>query len=197
MERPPAGTRATFFVAALASAIGLAGMVNGVRAATALAAPDPIATTHVHGDVVAANEALLYALFDAAHLRALGAINGLVSLLLVFASFTLLARRPTAPWWMTQAALANAAHAVLQCALVALALRNASSRFSPLIARVVAAQSPGVPPPTTPPGQDIVMVTVGFVSVTALLVLVYLGLAWRARRPDIKAILRPSEETPN
>lgn len=197
MDRPPPGTRATFFVAALASAIGLAGVVNGVRAATALAAPDPVAAVHGHGEIAAANDALLYALFDAAHLRALGAINAVVSLLLVFASFTLLARRPTAPWWMTQAALANAAHALLQCTFVAIALKTATSRFSPLIARVVAAQSPGTPPPTMPAGQDVAMVVVGFAMVTMLLVLVYLGLAWRAGRPDIRATLRPPEETPS
>ena len=198
MERPPPGAKTTLLIVAVASALGIAGIVNGVQLVRAPARPDvavaPVAD-HERAAVMEANDALARAVAEALvpRLRGLGAVDAIVSLLLAFAAFSLFTRRPQAPWWMAQAALANAAYAIVWCAVVIATLRAAAPRLSPLIVRALEAQKAGASHDLSAGGELTVMV-VGLVLVTALSVLFYLLMAWRVRRPDIRALMRAPDE---
>lgn len=199
MDKPPPGARATLLIVALGSALGIAGIVNGIQVARTRPSSELGAQTSVRERtaVVEANEALARAVADVLvpRLRPLGAVDAVVSLLLAFAAFSLFMRRPQAPWWMAQAALANAAYAILWCAIVVATLRAAAPRLSPLLLRAIEAQQAGASHDLSP-GAELSVMTGGLVLLTSFSVLFYLLVAWRVRRPDVRALMRAPDERP-
>ncbi|MCS6798313.1 MAG: hypothetical protein NZ898_07260 [Myxococcota bacterium] len=123
--------------------------------------------------------------------RPLAAADVVVSLLLVFAGLQLLGRRPTGPWWLTQACIANALHAVAEATSRIVALFAAQETLVPLLARSVeiAARGSGGPPPSFEPSRLLGVYVLAVAGPALVMVLLYAYLVWRVRRGDVGAVL--------
>jgi len=188
--------RSTLRIAFAVSLLGSCGAVNGLSQLgdTPMAADaGPLDTS---GDAasreaaVAANDILLDLVRRDPLRRVFGAANVVLSILLVVAGAVLTMRRQAAIWWVTQATLANSLFILAQT----LAIMRRIHELAPSLAPALDAYVRATAPEPAPDGGDLGMVmTFMMMAVPALWglfrIAVHVGVAWRARRPDVRALL--------
>lgn len=203
MEQPPTvdpRLRSALRVAFLASLLGSCGAAGGLGQLEAPAAgvsdEGPLDTTASQGreEARAANRVLWELVNQDPLRRVMGASNALLSGLMIVAAVMLFRRRPSAIWWLTQAALANSLFILARALAAALRIHALAPRLTSTMAAYLAA--------TTPDPQANAELT-GAAFANAMLVMMlampvlwalvdvalHLGVAWRARRADVRGWL--------
>jgi hypothetical protein len=184
-EGAPRGRQVVLVV--LLMLMGSCGVGNGITGLRSGATPPIEDTGDLHEATVELAEALGQVLQNAPMRRALAAANIVVSLLLPFAAATVLTRRSSMRWWVTQASLANAVWTGLDVGSQATALLRARDELLPLLEQELAqrrASDAGLAdldPQGTAPA--VLYALVGLVVVGGLVRLGGYGVAiWLARR---------------
>lgn len=194
------GSRALVVIAAVVMAFGTCGAGNGYVGFTEEGAVEPprILPADASLEVVEASEALSTALArtarDAPARRALDAANIVVSLMFLVGGVLLILLRRSAPWWVTQAAIANilwtCAHTtshVWQLATSATELRRLLRRLAEAMAADPSIRDQSLP-------IDELTITIAMrIGLALILILVYAWILWRIRRPDIAMVLDEAE----
>lgn len=206
--RFPPGARATFIAAAVSVLVGISGTSRSV---TALFTPPQVVSPEAgERTSVAMSQAMdefatVLAEYDrTAERRALTGANALVSALLFIAGVNLWRRRPTAIWWMTQAALANLAYTAIDVSLLLYRIHHSPRFVGALSTWVNATMSNdaarnGTHAPSLSQVNIVTFATIAIVVSGVLRGLVYLWLYWRTRRNDVRAFIaqpRLSEPPP-
>jgi hypothetical protein len=184
-EGAPRGRQVVLVV--LLMLMGSCGVGNGITGLRAGATPAIEDTGNLHEATLELAEALGRVVHNAPMRRALAAANIVVSLLLPFAAATVLTRRSSMRWWVTQASLANAVWTGLDVGSQSAALLRARDELLPLLEQELAqrrASDAGLAdldPQGTAPA--LLYALVGLVVVGGLLRLGAYGVAiWMARR---------------
>ncbi len=210
---PERAARATAFLTFLLIAMGTVGLGNSLMSLgsaeperRAVAAPARPTTGPQPPPTKAAvalardesRHALAAALWRAPGRRALDVANLLASALLILAGSTLLVRRPTAPWWIGQAAVLNMLWSAVQTGVVVSGVYGSAHDLAPVFDREIVlrfAAMQGAPASRSAPpisGGDVVWSYVALVVVLGLVrFAVYAWLLSRSRKPDLSAFLRP------
>ena len=180
--------------------VGTCGSMEGAQAVLTDAPPLP-APVPVDGDSASRDDAaeavarrLRETLHHAPYRAPLSAAQLLVSVLLLVAMGLLMARRTTAPWWITQAVIANVLWTVASGASRVWALaadyRHIATYYGQEAVAENAENGAGSELVQTLDGEGratVLMVQVGIALGIHLLLFAWIG--WRARRPDIRAML--------
>ena len=183
--------RAALIIAFVLMIVGTCGF-SGALVDLSSAVP-PAATLGPEPELTETVEAVARAL--AAVLRrsplaeALATANALVSAMLVVGAVLLLMRRSSAPWWIGQAAAANAIWTVVDATSGIRQLLRERSELLPVLERLaVQAQQPGASPALT--GNHFLWMHVVRIAGFGLLQVVFFAwIAFRVRRPDVRELL--------
>jgi hypothetical protein len=196
----PSGARAVLTVALLCFALGSCGVVRAwgeLEGARAEVSVGP-GRRPERAEVLQASEAFARTLAAArtgdAHRRFFLWANLVVSGLLLVAWVNLLRRRPTAVWWVTQAAVANLAWTVGDAASAVMAYTSrASSLDRTFLAYARALEDAGRLEPGSVAQLEGVRsaaaLSTAAVLAAALSSALYAWLVWRVRRPDVAEAL--------
>lgn len=142
----------------------------------------------------AALEAMARTAREAPYVRVLDATNIALSAMLLVGGTMLLLLRRDGPWWVTQAATANALWTVAFAAShVYQLVANAPELRSKLRALAEAMRADPRVPAASLPVDGLVLAVGARVAVALLTVHLYGWLAWRVRRPDIREVLEEAE----
>ena len=194
------GSRALVVIAVVVMAFGTCGAGNGFVGLTEAGAAEPprILPADASLEVVEASDALSSALARAAReapgRRALDAANIVVSGMFLVGGVLLILLRRTAPWWVTQAAIANilwtcahtASH-VWQLAASATELRRLLRGLAEAMASDPTIREESLP-------IDELSLTIAMrIGLALVVVLAYVWVLWRVRRPDIAGVLDDAE----
>jgi hypothetical protein len=173
---------------ALLVLMGSCGVGNGVSGLRAGPPPDVEAEGANMGQAtLELAETMGQTLHAAPMRRALAAGNLLVSLLLPIAAATVLTRRSSMRWWVTQAALANVVWTGLDVASQVSALLGARAELLPAIEREVAerqAAEPALAEAAVSAQSILYGLATMLVLFGGLRVLIYAVVMWLARRVD-------------
>ncbi|MDH5492110.1 MAG: hypothetical protein OEY14_09155 [Myxococcales bacterium] len=126
--------------------------------------------------------------------RAIAAANLVVSALLLIASSMLLLRRSSAIWWVTQAVAANCVWIALSASSMLAHLRDAEPEIVSIFMAMMETSEGDAEPAAIQAGAEILFsITLLVVVIGGLVrILVHLLLLYRARRPDLRALLGAS-----
>lgn len=195
------GSRAIVLLAIIAIFAGSCGIGNAITGLTAdsmvPAAPVPTGSSPELGEAsTAVQRELARAAMEAPYRRPLDAANLVVSGMLIAGGLMLFGRRSNAPWWITQAAVANIlwriAHSgsyVYQLERESRALGAAFERQRQAIEADPAAESWMTAVNGLGPTMTIHIV------VSAIPVALWIWVIWRVRRPDVVAVLQAAERS--
>lgn len=195
VDRTVRGSRAIVVLAVILIFAGSCGIGNAVTGLTTdavvPAAPVPTgASPELDEASAAVQRELARAALEAPYRRPLGAANLVVSAMLIVGGIMLFTRRPSAPWWITQAAVANilwrvghSSSYLYQLERNADALRGAFARQRQAIE-------------VTPDAQAWMLFTDALVptmimhaALSAIPVALWVWVIWRVRRDDVRAVL--------
>jgi hypothetical protein len=189
--------RALFFLSVVLVVAGSCGSLQSAtdafsRDPPASPTPQVSATANATEAGEAAARALVGARATAPLRRTLAATNVVVSSLLLVGGVLLFTRRPSAPWWITQAAIANVLWTIANAVSESLGIVGALPELHALFdqqARAERAADPSggffQPGAAHYIGLAFVLLFAGAV----LRIIVYGWLAWRARRADIGTLI--------
>jgi hypothetical protein len=186
--------RAALFASICMTVLGTCGVGRGLaelghQSRPATPAPPAEGATPAPMDLLEAVETdpLGQVLWESPHRRPLGAVNAVVSSMLLIGSFLLTFRRKGALWWIRNAVAAN----------VLFILGNLAHTVGRLVAAGpelyarIEAHAAFYPPGTGPlDGHLMVMQSIAIASIGAgLNVALHLALAWRCHRPDVRGFV--------
>ncbi|MCA9531327.1 MAG: hypothetical protein KC543_14460 [Myxococcales bacterium] len=186
--------RAVFMVSMVLSLLGLFGVSSGLQM---ISPPQPTTVStkpSTAPDRAADAEALekvQAAILDTPYLRPLGALNIVVSSMLLIGSFMLTLRRTSASWWITQAVLANIVWIALWTGVMMLHMYHIRDKIAPALEDNVRAQLQQLDEKQVSVSRAMILGSV-FVgaSIAGLLKIAVHGWAgYRASRPDVRAFL--------
>ena len=203
MRRPPSSDgarRAAGLLTTVMLVVGTCGSLEGAQAVINDPPPLP-APVPVDGETASRDDAaeavtrrLRETLHRAPYRAPLSAAQLIVSALLLVAMALLIARRNTAPWWITQAVIANVLWTIASGASRVWALASDYQHIASFYGQEAVAEKAengaAAELVQTLDGEGratVLMVQVGIALGVHLLLFAWIG--WRARRPDIQAIL--------
>lgn len=182
LSRP--GARATL---AISLAMSLFGVV-GVAVSMSWIRAEPRQPAELPPAVAETTLEALQVMFDSPMLTGAAVGNVLASGLLVFASFLLTARRPSALWWAQQALVVNVVYTFGRLVAVLVFYRAQADTLTEIMTRQIAAQiEAGLDPITT----DVsVWPSIVAISVLTVLMCALYGLMLRrVRRDDVRTFI--------
>ena len=189
--------RTTLRVALVCTVLGSCGAANGMgqlmtTSVRSDAGPLDTSDAASHEAATRANEVFVELISHDSMRRVFGAADLGLSLLLVVAGTMLMMRRESAPWWITQAVIANCLFILAQ----ALAVMWRIHAFAPQLATTLDAYLRAASPEQAADAADVplgMVTTYMMMGMAALWGFVRLAvhgwIAWRVRRPDVRALL--------
>jgi len=190
--------RAALLLVAFMGILGSCGVANGLTAfAEEAVLPAPVAPGTGPGTSEEASEAVARAMADtlnrAPYGRGLAGGNLLVSAMLLVGGTLLFIRRRSAPWWITQAALANGLWTVADATSQIAQLFGSRGELTEVYDRQIEAYlaEQGATAGEMPlRGEHYLWLWVAtFAGFALVRMALYAWLAWRVRRPDLRALL--------
>ncbi|NOY93957.1 MAG: hypothetical protein GXP55_22465 [Deltaproteobacteria bacterium] len=194
--------RTTLRVALIATLLGSCGVANGVGQLSQTSVASDAGPLDASGDPAlrdAAREtnAVFSELLNQDPLRRVfAAANVGLSLLLAFAGMLLMMRRESAPWWLTQAVIANSLFILAQALAVIWRIHEFSPRLTTTLDTYLRAANPAEAAELGDFawGLATTYMMMGTVALWALLrTLIHLLVAWRARKPDVRELLAETQ----
>jgi hypothetical protein len=172
--RPPRGL---FFLSVILVTLGSCGAATGlVQMQTAPHLPIGSAVDEEDEAERMAQLMVIDSVLRSPYRKPVAAGDALVSLLLLYAGFSLFRRRETALWWVTQAAFANALVVIVDAATQWYAI---DSHWDDIV---------GPDPDVGLVAANAALFTVVLTGVVRLGI--YIWVFWRVRRPDVRAALQ-------
>jgi small-conductance mechanosensitive channel len=178
------------------SAAGSCGVFQGVHTLASEPPPRPVVTTTETPNVDEARQAAATgyqnALDRAPQRKLLAGTNIVVSVLFVVGGLMLFSRRASAPWWITQAVLANVLWVIGDTVSRFIALAQGWPELEQLYemqARAERAAQPDGGLSQFEAAQPLAVMITFFVAGALLRIVLYSWFAWRARRADIGTLI--------
>jgi hypothetical protein len=196
------GSRALLVAAVVLMLTGTCGVGNGiVGVSTEGAAEAPrILPANASLEVVEASDALHTALArtarEAPFRRALDSANVLLSAMLLAGGVLLILLRKSGPWWVTQATVANILWTAAYAGTHVYQLQVNAGELRRLLRELAAAMAadPQIQEGSLP--MDELTLTIAMrIGLATLAIAVYGWIAWRIRKPDVRAVLEEAERT--
>lgn len=193
---PPRTGRPLAAIALVLTLLGTCGVTSSFANLGTRTPPDLPAVEHPDAAVAAAAtdsaRAVVEALWTSPFRKALSAASVVTSLLLLVAGGFLIARRPTAPWWIGQAAVANILVTIGEAASQLAGILGASDRLVPLLEQEIAvrrAMHGGDDGGVFEASHVLTIYVVLAVGYALFRIGIFAWLGWRARRPDVRHAL--------
>jgi hypothetical protein len=194
--------RTTLRVALVATLLGSCGVANGAGQLAQTSVPSDAGPLDTGGDTASreaardANAVFSELLNQDPMRRVFAAANVGLSLLLAFAGTLLMMRRESAPWWLTQAVIANSLFILAQALAVIWRIQAFSPQLADTLDSYLRAANPAEAAEVGdfPWGAATTYMMMGTVALWALLrAVIHLLVAWRARKPDVRELLAETQ----
>lgn len=183
-------------MSAILVSAGSCGVYQGVTALATDPPPRPVATTVETPSVDEARDAAAAGYKNAIHRapqrKLLAGTNVVVSVLFAIGGLLLLSRRPSAPWWITQAVVANLLWVIGDTVSSFLAIIDGwpeLERLYEMQARAERAAHPQGGFSEFEAAQPLAVMVTFILAGAVLRLVLYSWFAWRARRADIGTLI--------